>query len=197
MVPDVASISRKGIYYHTLMYFAPYDEEIRKLQIKAGNKAMKINIRFDPRRVGTIYLNIDGKLHEVSIDENNPILSDVAKLSRHKFDELYVNTDIINKTKDEVNIPLDHFAKEIYKSVTDEAKNSHPDECNTKENLKDHTAMAKEVKREQDAMKQRFKDDSDNSDNEKFENDDFFNNKEETEEERLMRLASIMFDEEE
>lgn len=156
MVPDKASISRKGLYYHELMYFAPDDEDFKYLQIEAGTHSLSIDIRYDPRTVGNVYFVINGKLHKASIDVSNPILNEVAKLSRKTFDDLYLKTDILNDINMKINIPLDAKAKDVYQAVTEAAMVMHPNEKNVKKEIHANNRIAKEIQRQNESMQNTF-----------------------------------------
>lgn len=70
MTPIKAKVSRKGIYYKNLFYYAPEDKNLKRKMFEAGNKKLPFEARMDMRNIGNIYYIQDGKVIKAGLNRD-------------------------------------------------------------------------------------------------------------------------------
>lgn len=67
LTPASASVSRKGVYFEGHHYLNLADDELSHLMFSLGNKRKKMEIRYDPRDLGSIYYLKNDQLMRMSL----------------------------------------------------------------------------------------------------------------------------------
>jgi hypothetical protein len=89
MTPIKAKISKRGISYKGLWYFAPNDKRLMSEMYAAGTRRMPFEVRMDMRDVGAIYYIRNSKLVKIPLNVLITGNSDYKGLTMKQYEEYY------------------------------------------------------------------------------------------------------------
>ena len=89
MTPIKAKISKRGISYKGLWYFAPNDKRLMSAMYAAGTRRMPFEVRMDMRDVGAIYYIRNSKLVKIPLNVLITGNSDYKGLTMKQYEEYY------------------------------------------------------------------------------------------------------------
>ena len=89
MTPIKAKISKRGISYKGLWYFAPNDKRLMSEMYAAGTKRMPFEVRMDMRDVSAIYYIRNSKLVKIPLNVLITGNSDYKGLTMKQYEEYY------------------------------------------------------------------------------------------------------------
>lgn len=89
MTPIKAKISKRGISYKGLWYFAPNDKRLMSEMYAAGTRRMPFEVRMDMRDVGAIYYIRNSELIKIPLNVLITGNSDYKGLTMKQYEEYY------------------------------------------------------------------------------------------------------------
>lgn len=122
MTPVKAKISRRGISYKDLWYYAENDPILEKEMFRAGTKKLPFDVRIDKRCVDAVYYLRDGRLMRAPLNPKLNGNADYSNFTMNQWDEYRNHKKEMDAKGRIYNEKLSAYSYAVNVGIVDEAK---------------------------------------------------------------------------
>lgn len=133
MRDGTAKLSRTGISFKGLFYIDKEDDTLLSTMYKVQNKAVPMDIRYDPRDAGSIYYSDNGIMHKADLIEELPGNADYKGMTFKEVEDYSFVKKQMNVNARQRNDQINADAFAIVDATVKNAAANHPTFNNTKD----------------------------------------------------------------